>query len=222
MTKVSRRKNNYITGVSNIVNFYDKKGNFYNLSLKNNNKLIGQWLSINNVRFLGEWIKSKYHNKEIFIQNRGTWLWPNGDWFSGIFKNGYHSDGTGKKTIENNGSFFGIWKNGLPYNGRMMWTNGNWFDGEIVDRKPYNGNGTLKLEDNVYFSGTFKNGYLYEGQCKYYSDDKSSYFEGQLKKGKMWEGKETILNSNKVHYIKNGKQYSGLDILLEVANNLKN
>ena len=68
MPKASRRKNNYITIVPNLVKFYDKKGNFYNLSLKNNNKMIGQWLSANNIRFQGEWIRSKYHNREILFK----------------------------------------------------------------------------------------------------------------------------------------------------------
>ena len=90
-----------------------------------------------------------------------------------------------------------------------MWANGNWFEGDIVDRRPYNGKGKLNLRNDVFFTGTFKNGYLYNGECKYYSDDKTSYFEGQLKKGKMWEGKKTILDSNKVYYIKMEKNIQG-------------
>lgn len=208
--------------ITNKIKFYNKRGDLYILKLKNESKMIGEYLSMNNIRFEGEWIKGKYNNKNVFIQNKGRWLWPNGDWFSGFFKNGYHSDGCGKKSCVDGSSFYGIWKDGLPYSGRIVYRNGNWFEGFIFKNKPYNGHGFLKLNDKVFFAGTFKNGYLYDGQCKYYSDDKTYYFEGHLKKGKMWEGKKTIVDSDQVFYIKNGKEYSGLDILSEVAINLKN
>ena len=174
-------KNNEIHIVPNLIRFCDKKGSLYKIALKNKSKIIGQYISKNNIRFDGEWIKSKYDGKDIFIQHKGVWLWPNGDWFSGNFKNGFHSDGQGKKTNIDGSSFYGVWKNGLPYSGRMIWKNNNWFEGFILNKRPYNGCGYLKLEDNIFYAGTFKKGFLYNGECKYYSDDKAYYFEGKLK-----------------------------------------
>jgi len=215
-------KKNKIHIISNLIRFYDNKGNFYKITLKNKFIMIGHYISKNNIRFDGEWIKSKYDGKDMFIQHKGTWLWPNGDWFSGYFKNGFHSDGQGKKSIADVSSFYGVWKNGLPYSGRIVWKNHNWFEGFIFNKRPYNGCGYLKLDDNIFYAGTFKKGFLYNGECKYYSNDKTYYFEGKIKKGKMWEGKKISTISNDISFIRDGNEITGLDILSEVAYNLKN
>lgn len=222
MPKIKNTKRKYnVTIFPNQVKYYDRKGGLYNVTLKDNSRMIGQHISINNIRFQGEWKKAKQSGKDVFIQHKGTWIWPNGDWFSGYLKNGIHSDGQGQRSSIDGKIFYGVYKDGLPYSGRIHWDNGNWFEGFIYKNRPYNGRGSLKLPNEIFFAGTFKNGFLYDGVCKFYSDDKTYMFEGQLKKGKMWEGKKTITFTDEVSYIKEGKEYSKLDILSEVAYNIK-
>ncbi len=85
-------------------------------------------------------------NASGLAEGNGIERFPNGDWYVGLYKNGYKS-GQGIYSWKYlNSMYFGLWKNNFRHGkGVFLFSDGRMFVGEWKDNDPYTGNGTFWL-----------------------------------------------------------------------------
>ena len=178
-------------------------------------------ISFNNDEYQGEL-------KNNIPEGFGKYIWQNGKYYIGQWKNGkkegkgakyaqapngkdrityegdFHNDlydGKGKYTFSNGEYYIGEWSKGERNGKGKEYYNDNKlrYDGDFVNGK-YEGNGEYYFENEEYYIGQFLKGKRH-GNGKLFYKDKNIKYEGEFKNDNL-DGKGK-------YYYKNGESYDG-------------
>lgn len=111
-----------------------------------------------------------YHADNHCMDGRGTYVFPNGDRYSGDWRDG-KQHGFGLYVIESGDIYEGEWSYGLKQGrGREVYANDSFFEGEFADNSK-NGFGTFYYNTGIRYEGGWRNGLRHGAAVLYRSSD---------------------------------------------------
>ncbi len=140
---------------------YNKEGTKTSTYSKGIKHLIGKW---------------EHQTKD----GKGTYLWDNGDKYTGGYK-GNEKSGYGEKTWACGNKYAGQWENDIRHgHGTFFWTNGDTYSGEWKNDMK-NGQGTYIWSNGDKYIGEWKNNIMHNG-IKYNKEGEeiASYSNGEM------------------------------------------
>ena len=132
-------------------------------------------------------ISGKGLSRRITINQAGgavkdTYVFPNGDKYEGLFKNGI-ANGAGTMYFKNGNKYEGIFEDGHPTGqGALFYQSGELYVGTFLDGIA-NGQATLYLPNGERYEGEFRHG-IKDGYGIYYWPD-GDWYEGQFENGEQ-------------------------------------